>query len=124
MATESLKVAGALPAAGIGVLNWIYTIFILNRFRGVCNFTQSEMVALLLFLYAAYAAWIAELCILENNLVTLQLIASFFRTLLNWLGMLLIVNEELYTSRQQIGSLLFVAVIAFLWEVQHRFMLQ
>ena len=123
MVTRVDQVLGAVPAFANGVLNWGYVIFILNRYRGVCAFSKAELIALLLYIYGGYAAWIAEMCILREEMIVLQVAASLFRTCLQWLGMLLIVNEQLYATPQQLGSLAFVATIASLWEVQHRLML-
>ena len=123
MPTPQRKALGALPALFIGFLNWCRIIFILNRFRGFNRFTKAEMLALLLYIFGGFAAWIAEMCILNDSLTALQVIASLFRTSLNWFGMLLVVNERLFVTRQQIGSYVFIMGIAFLWEVQHRIVL-
>lgn len=81
------------------------------------------MLALLLYLFAGFAAWIGEMSILNESLIALQIVSSLFRASLNWFGMLLIVNERLYVTRQQIGSLGFIMVISFAWELQHRLVL-
>ncbi len=114
---------GIIPVVLIALFNWIYAIFILNRFRGFCQFSKAEMIALLLYLAGGYAAWIAEMCILDDNLLALQITASLYRTFCNWIGLVLIVNERLALTRQQCGSLFFVIIIASLWEAQHRIML-
>ena len=119
----SNKVLGAAPAFGIAILNWCRVIFILNRFRGVTRFSKPEMLALLLYIFGGYLAWITEMSILNDSLATLQVVASLYRASLNWFGMLLIVNERLYVTRQQLGSLCFIVAIAFLWELQHRIVL-
>lgn len=123
MSTPQRKALGAAPALFIAFLNWCRIIFILNRFRGFNRFTKAEMLALLLYLFGGFAAWIAEMCILNDSLTALQVIASLFRTSLNWFGMLLVVNERLFVTRQQVGSYVFIMGIAFLWEVQHRIVL-
>lgn len=123
MTTPTNKVLGAIPAFAIGFLNWCRVIFILNRFRGWNRFSKAEMLALLLFIFGGFAAWIGEMSILTESLVALQIIASLYRASLNWFGMLLIVNERLYVTRQQMGSLCFIIVISFMWELQHRLVL-
>ena len=123
MTTPTNKALGAIPAFFIGFLNWCRVIFILNRYRGLNRFTKAEMLALLLYLFGGFAAWIGEMSILNDSLVALQVVASLFRASLNWFGMLLIVNERLYVTRQQIGSLGFIMVISFAWELQHRLVL-
>ena len=114
---------GIFPALAIAILNWFYSIFILNRFRGICSFTRSEVLAVPLFLVGGYAAWIAELCILNDDLAPLQICSALYRAFVNWIGFILIVNERLAVSRQQFGSLVFVLIITALWEVQHRVVL-
>ena len=81
------------------------------------------MLALLLYVFAGFSAWIGEMSILDDSLIALQVIASIYRASLNWFGMLLIVNERLYVTRQQLGSLCFIIMISFAWELQHRLML-
>lgn len=117
------QVLGAAPAFAISLLNWWRTIFILNRFRGLTRLSKAEMVALLLYVFSGYVAWIGEMTILDDSLVALQIVASLFRASLNWFAMLLIVNERLYVTRQQLVSFVFIAAIALLWEVQHMLVL-
>jgi hypothetical protein len=114
---------GILPALAIAILSWFYSIFILNRFRGLLGFTRSELLAIPLYLAGGYAAWIAELCILNDDLASLQLCSALYRSFVNWIGFILVVNERLAISRQQFGSLLFVLGITALWELQHRVVL-
>tara|TARA_B110000046_G_C13020337_1_gene410813 strand:+ start:1039 stop:1413 length:375 start_codon:yes stop_codon:yes gene_type:complete len=117
------KALGAIPLFGIGLLNWGRVLFILNRYRGWNRFSKPEMLALLLFVFGGFSAWIGEMSILSDSLLALQVVASLFRATLNWFGMLLIVNERLYVTRQQFGSLCFIAIISFLWELTHRIVL-
>ena len=114
---------GIIPVVLIAILNWIYAIFLLNRFGGVCAFKANELIALVLYLLGGYAAWISEMCILDDDLVTLQIASSLYRTFCNWIGLVFIINGGLVFTRQQVGSLVFVILIASLWEVQHRIML-
>lgn len=120
---KSNEALGILPALAIAFLGWLYSIFILNRFRGILKFNRIELCALPLFLLGGIAAWISELCILNDDLAALQVCASLYRGFTNWFGFLFIVNERLSVSRQQIGSLCFVLIITTLWEVQHRIVL-
>ena len=114
---------GIIPVFLIAVFNWIYSIFILNRFRGFLDFSKAELIALSLYLLGGYASWVAEMCILDDDLIALQIVSSLYRTFCNWIGFVLIVNERLALTMQQLGSLVFVMIIASLWEVQHRVML-
>ncbi len=115
---------GLLPALSIACLNWSYSIFILNRFRGVCMCSKAQIIAFVLYIFGGYAAWIAEMSILHESLGLLQVFASIYRTCANWLGFLFIVNERLVITRQQMLSLLFVCAISSLWEIQHRLVLR
>ena len=118
------RVLAALPAAAIALLNWVYAIFVLNRFRGVRAFTRAELTAFSFYLTGGFAAWIGEMCLLHEKFTALQIVASLYRTLLNWCGLVLIVNERPVVTRQQIGSLALVVCISALWEVQHRIVLR
>lgn len=109
-----------IPAVGIGVLQWFGTIFVLNRFRGFSQITHIELVSLLLFLLGGFGGWIAELCIVEEDLITLQVVASVYRTLINVFGLLLIVNGRLVITVQQMLSTCLSVATALLWEWQHR----
>ena len=120
---SSNRVLGTLPAFFIACLNWVYAIFVLNRFAGITRFSKAELTALLLYVLGGFAAWIAEMCILDDNLTALQIISSLYRTSVNWFAFVLIVNERLYVTRQQYGSLAIVIVISLLWELQHRIVL-
>ena len=114
---------GALPALFIAFFNWVYAIFVLNRFRGIAEISNPELAAFLLFVLGGFATWIAEMCILEDELTALQFVSSSYRTVVNWLGFVLVVNERLYITRQQFGSLAITLVISLLWELQHRVVL-
>lgn len=109
-----------IPAVGIGFLQWFGTIFVLNRFRGFRQLTQIDLISLLLFLLGGFGGWIAELCIVEEDLVALQVVASIYRTLVNVFGLLLIVNGRLVITVQQIISTCLSIATALLWEWQHR----
>lgn len=122
MVTTSQAV-GALPAFAIAVLTWIFNIFVLNRFRGICKFSNVDLYALALFLIGGFAAWIAELCILDSDLAALQYCASLYRTFTNWLAVVLIVNGALVVTWQQMVALVLTLMITFFWELQHRIVL-
>lgn len=113
-----------LPAFAIAVLGWGFTILRLNRFNGIRNIPRTHVASLGCFIVGGYAAWLSELAILQRHMGVFQFCASLFRTVVNWFGFLLIFNENLYASRQQLISLVFVLIIAALWEVQHRIALQ
>ena len=123
MTTAANKVAGAAPALLVGVLNWCRVLFVLNRYKGVNKLSKAEMLALLLYILSGFAAWIGEMCILDSSLAILQIVSSLYRTTLTWIGTILIVNERLLVTRQQATSFIFIVLIAFLWEVQHRIVL-
>ena len=111
--------AGLAPALAIGLSNWFFQIFILNRFVSIRDFTKYELLALYLFVLGGYASFLAELCLLEENLLSLQLAASIFRTVVNWTAFLLVINESVAITRQQFGSLFLVLFTQGLWETQH-----
>ena len=110
---------GILPALAIAFFGWVYSIFLLNKFRGFRRTTRSEWLALLLYMFGGYAAWISEMSISKQYLTSLQIFASLFRTIVNWLAFIFIVNGRLLVSRQQAGALCFTIIITVLWEIQH-----
>lgn len=112
------------PAATIALFSWAFTILRLNKFNGVRKLSRCQMAALGCFVIGGYAAWLAELAILQKHMGAFQFCASLFRTTVNWVGFLLIFNENLHATRQQLTSLAFVLAIAALWELQHRIALQ
>lgn len=109
-----------IPQIGIALLSWIGTVFVLNRYRGVTQFSRIEWLALLLFLVGGFAGWIAVLCIVEANLAVLQIISSLYRTAVNWFALLLIVNGRLIVTTQQIWSFALTIVTTLLWEWSYR----
>ena len=121
---SELQALGLIPAISIGVINWFFQIFILNRFVGLTRFTRFELVALVLFVLGGIASFIAELCLLDKRLLPIQLSAALYRTFVNWCAFLLIINERLAITRQQIGSLFLVITTQLLWEAQHYIVLQ
>ena len=66
--------------------------------------------------------WVAELTLLHDNMFGLQIVA-FSAGRYSTVGSIIIINECLVLTRQQITSLAFVCSIAVLWEVQHRIVL-
>ena len=64
------------------------------------------------------------MCLLDEKFTGLQIVASLYRTFLNWSGLVLIVNERPSVTRQQIGALALVVCISALWEIQHRIVLR
>lgn len=117
------KAVAAIPALGICFLQWFYAIFVLNRYRGITRFNRPEMVSLILHVIGGFSLWISEMCLLDANMFDLQIVSSTFRTVITWFGFVLIVNERLFFTWQQIGSLLICVAIAILWDVMHQIIL-
>tara|TARA_B100001741_G_scaffold75654_1_gene61222 strand:+ start:12641 stop:13018 length:378 start_codon:yes stop_codon:yes gene_type:complete len=109
-----------LPALLIAFLGWAYNILILDRYRGICNFRKIELYALFVALTGGFAGWIGSLSLKHDNMIAIGIVASSFRTFVNWIVLVIIVNEDVFLSRQQFLSLTFKIVITVLWEVQHR----
>ena len=112
-----------LPALFIAILGWGYNILILDRYRGICKFRFIELYALFVALTGGFAGWISELSLKHEEMMTVGLVASSFRTLTNWILLVIIVNEDVFLSRQQLISLGFKLLITIMWEVQHRLVL-
>ena len=117
---QQREIAGLGPAFAIALSNWIYRIFLLDRYRGWRQFSRVELMSLVLFMFGGFAAWISELCINHNDLIVLQIFSAVYRATASWTGFVLIVNERMAVSRQQLLSFSFIVLITVLWEVQHR----
>jgi hypothetical protein len=116
---RGVQFLGLVPAISIGVITWFFQIFILNRFVGFASFTRYELVALVLFVLGGVAAFVAELSLQNPDLTAIEISASLYRTFVNWCAFLLIINERLAITRQQIGSLFLVILNQGLWSAQH-----
>ena len=112
-----------IPAASIGLLSWFSTLFILNRYKTLSGFSKVEILAVLPFLLTGFGGWVAELCILKEELFGLQVVASLYRTTMAWLGMLMIVNGRFLVTSQQLFALILSITTNLLWEWQHRIVL-
>ena len=95
---------GLAPALAISVLEWSRVILVLNRYIGFCRATRAQLIALTLFVAGGYVQWVAELTLLHDNMFGLQIVASLCRTVFNWVGSIIIINECLVLTRQQITS--------------------
>ena len=114
---------GLIPSLLIGLVGWLYRIFLLDRFQNFCRFRRAEVFALGLILLGSCAGWVGELSIQHSDMLDIQIVSGLYRTVVNWISFVLIVNEELRVSRQQIISLGFAFVMQFLWEALHRIVL-
>lgn len=117
------SVVGIIPIVLISIFTWIRNIFILNKFNGFRDFSHAEFLSLGLYVIGGYGSWIATMAVLEEDLFPLQLCASFYRQLVNWIGLVFVINQRFFVTRQQVGSLIFVFITGSLWEVQYRLML-
>lgn len=124
MNIESRDQLVLLPAFSIALLNWGYNILILDRYRGLCKFRRIELYALFVACIGGFAAWIGELSLKQENMFAIGIAASCFRTFTSWVVLVIIVNEDVFLSRQQLISLMFKVVITVLWEIQHRLVLR
>ncbi len=111
------------PVFMIAFLSWGYNLLILDRFRGFRNFKKIEIYALFVSLTGGVGAWIAEMSVKNENLIGLQITSSVFRALTSWLVLVIVVNEDVFLTRQQLWSLGFRITITVLWEIQHRLVL-
>ena len=107
------------PTVSIAILSWLSMLLVLNRFRCACP-SKIELLSFLLFLLSAIGAWIAERCLLEENLLAIQIVASLYRSLITWFGLLLLVNGRLVVTSQQLYSGFLTVITNLLWEWQHR----
>ena len=112
-----------LPQLGISLLEWIQIILSLNMFRSALRFSRYELVALALYLIAAFVRVVAGAATVVQNLA-LQITAGIVASLLTYSGFVIIFNQSwALPSRQQLGGGIFVLVPTVLWEVHTRLFL-
>ena len=113
-----------IPQFTISFISWIQLILSMNRFRGVCMFTRTDMWAFIVFLHAGFVRWIAALATHSND-IEFQFIASLIGSTLSWISFVVVFNEGFQLpSRQQWWALLMLNIITSLWEVNNRLILQ
>lgn len=109
-----------LPQLSISLLSWIQLMLSMNRFRGVRNFTRTDVWAFMLFLHGAFVRWIAALSVRSHN-PTYQITSSAISAALSWTSFVVVYNEDfLIPTRQQAWALLMSLSINLLWEVNNR----
>lgn len=113
-----------LPQFLISVVSWLQLILSMNRFRGVCMFTRTDLWALVIFLHSGFVRWIAALAV-QGATLRFQIFAAFIGATLSWISFVIVFNEGfLLPSRQQWWALLMTAVVTSLWEINNRLVIQ
>ena len=113
-----------LPQFLISVLSWIQLILSMNRFRGVCMFTRTDVWALVVFLHSGFVRWIAALAV-RGSTLRVQIFAAFVGTVLSWISFVIVFNEGfLLPSRQQWWALMMSVFVTSLWEVNSRLVIE
>lgn len=113
-----------IPQFSIGIVSWIQLILSMNRFRGVCQFTRTDVWALVVFLHSGFVRWIAALAIRGSSLA-FQVFVAFVGTVLSWISFVIVFNEGfLIPSRQQWWALGMSVVVTSLWEVNNRLVIE
>ena len=113
-----------LPQFLISIVSWIQLILSMNRYRGVCKFTRTDVWALVVFLHSGFVRWIATLAVKGASL-RFQILTAFVGALLMWISFVIVFNEGfLIPSRQQWWALGMSVVVTSLWEVNNRLLVQ
>ena len=112
-----------LPVFAIAISTWFSRIFVLDRFIGLCKFNKVELYGLFLSLLGGIGGWIATLSTKHSDAIALQIVSSVYRSFINWLTLVLIINEQFTVSKQQLYSLVFSLFITVMWEIQNRLIL-
>ena len=109
-----------LPQFGISIVSWAQLVFSMNRYRGFCGFTMTDLWALLIFTLAAIIRWIATMSIRTSSL-EFQIFVSFIGAALAWNSFVLVFNQSfVLPTMQQTAALLMSLVVTGLWEVNNR----
>jgi len=112
-----------VPQFLIGLVSWIQLLLSMNRYRGAMRFTRTELWALLLFLHGGFVRWIAALAVLTSSL-GFQIFVALVGVTLGWASFVVVFNEGFtLPSRQQTWALGMSLVIAGLWEVNGRLLI-
>ena len=113
-----------LPQFLISVVSWIQLILSMNRYRGMCMFTRTDLWALIVFLHSGFVRWIAALAI-RGSTLRFQIFAAFIGPLLSWISFVIVFNEGfLIPSRQQWWALAMSVLVTSLWEINNRLVIQ
>ena len=86
----------------------------------MCMSVKNWTVVISSFSTKCHRSLIAERCLLEENLLAIQIVASLYRSLITWFGLLLLVNGRLVVTSQQLYSGFLTVITNLLWEWQHR----
>tara|TARA_B110001450_G_C17619131_1_gene480468 strand:- start:523 stop:906 length:384 start_codon:yes stop_codon:yes gene_type:complete len=118
MATVT-EFAVLLPQIGISVVSWSQLVFSMNRYRGACAFTITDMWALLLFLHGGFVRWVAALSVRTMDL-PFQILVSLIGAALGWTSFVVVFNQGfVLPTRQQTIALGMSLIITALWEVNN-----
>tara|TARA_B110000008_G_C16799057_1_gene495906 strand:+ start:330 stop:710 length:381 start_codon:yes stop_codon:yes gene_type:complete len=112
-----------IPVFSIATLSWFFTMLVLNKFKRPIRLKKYQLFALGVSLVGGVGAWTAEVSVRESELMTLQILASTFRSFSSWLSLLILVNDSVRLSTQQLLSIIPRVIITILWEIQHRLVL-
>lgn len=107
-----------IPAMTIAVSTWFYRILVLNRYESE-HFTRMQVIAFVVYSMSGIAGWFAALS-MQLDSFTLQLFASICRSSASYIGFIMIYNDNISLSRQQMNAFVFSLLITVMWELQHR----
>lgn len=109
-----------VPQFGISVVSWAQLVLSMNRFRGMTQFSTTDLWALLLIVHGGFVRWIAALAVKTSSL-EFQFLAALIAATLGWISFVVVFNEGFrLPSRQQRYSLAASIVVTGLWEVSNR----
>ena len=107
-----------VPSLSIYVIKWINDIFVLNRFQG-CAFTHAQRFALYFYLMSGFVTWLSGLSIQFDTMV-FQVTSALLSTAIEWLGFVILYNEGLRVTKQQVNAFIFSCFITILYEIKNR----
>lgn len=109
-----------IPHALIASVSWLQLLLSMNRYRGVLRFARVDLWSLLLFLHAGVVRWVSALAA-QRSSFAFQLLSAIVAAAIGWIGFVVVFNGGfVLPTRQQWSSLLFGLVVATLWEVSYR----
>ena len=109
-----------LPHIAISLVSWLQLVLSMNRYRGACSFSHSELWALLFLVLSGVVRWVASLSIVTSSL-SFQVATSFIGASLAWTSFVVVFNGGFtLAARQQALALIMSLVITALWELNNR----
>lgn len=122
--TKKMERIVFLPHVTISVVSWLQLLFSMNRYRGMLHFSSVDLWSLLLFLHSGVVRWVSALAA-KTSSFSFQIWSASVATVITWTAFVIVFNGGfVIPTRQQWMSMVFSLVVAGMWEVSYRLVLE